>query len=209
MTTLAPTGGAERNVDDASLMYHINLLLVALLAAAVLVRLPRAFALFGSSADWLNGHILRYTPYQPPSRRFAHHIHGAYPSQHPAFGSDDSHSHYPYNVQRITDNGAPVVMNFPPHISACIKPLRPLLTPLRARIQPGFSVGQVIILLIYFYSLVYAAFYRSNIFTDPARTGWIAISQLPFVFAFAQKNNLLGSLLGYGYEKVCLQTGPN
>ncbi|KAF4609979.1 hypothetical protein D9613_010568 [Agrocybe pediades] len=188
--TLAPTGGPERNVDDASLMYHINLLFVALLAVAVLVRLPRALALLGSSSDWLNGHILRYTPFTPSSRRFVHAIHGAYPP---------SETHTPY---RYTEKGSPVVMKFPPHIAACAKPLRPLLTPLRARIQPGFTVGQVLILLVYFYALVYAGFYRSNIFTDTARTGWIAISQLPFVFAFAQKNNLLGSLLGYGYEKL-------
>ncbi len=32
--------------------------------------------------------------------------------------------------------------------------------------------------------------------------GLVAVAQLPFVFAFAQKNNIVGAILGYGYEKV-------
>jgi hypothetical protein len=80
--------------------------------------------------------------------------------------------------------------------------LYPLLTPLRARILPGFSLAQILVLATYFYSLIYATFYRSNVFLDPARTGWIAVSQLPFVFALAQKNNVLGSIVGHGYERL-------
>lgn len=90
----------------------------------------------------------------------------------------------------------------PPHVASCPRLLRSFLTLLRMRVMPGLSVARVIALVIYFFSVTYAGFYRSNIFTDPTRTGWVAISQLPVVFLFAQKNTPLGLILGYGYEKV-------
>ncbi|KAJ3497971.1 hypothetical protein NLJ89_g10279 [Agrocybe chaxingu] len=204
MATLAPTAAPANNVDDASLVYHVNLLLIALVALFIVIKLPRAFALFGTKSEWLNGHILRYIPYRP-SRRGVQAIHSAYPPpDSKEYSSNDSHTLYTHarHAQRLAENGAPVAMYFPPHVPSCIKPLRPLLTPLRSRISPGFSVAQLLLLIIYFYALVYAGFYRSNIFTDTARTGWIAVAQMPLVYAFAQKNNVLGSLLGYGYEKL-------
>ncbi|KDR70244.1 hypothetical protein GALMADRAFT_214680 [Galerina marginata CBS 339.88] len=212
MATLATaasnsTVSALQMVNDAALVYHIDLLLVAFMAVFVLVRLPRAFALLGSSSDWLNGHFLRHAPYRP-SRRLVQAVQNAYPpplsKEDSSQGTDDTHILYPHNrqIQRLTEKGAPAVMNFPPHITSCVKPLRPLLKPLRARISPGFSVAQGFVLGIYFYTLFYAGLYRSNLFTDLTRTGWIALAQLPFAFAFAQKNNVLGSFLGYGYEKL-------
>jgi hypothetical protein len=47
-----------------------------------------------------------------------------------------------------------------------------------------------------------STFYKSNVFTDPVRTGFVAMAQIPFVFAFSMKNNFLGMLVGLGYEKV-------
>jgi len=215
MATLAPVGfsatvgGIPHNIDDASIVYHTNLLIFALIAIFVLIKLPRAFALFGTSSEWLNGHFLRYVPYKP-SRRLVQAVHSAYPpptkEDYIDSSSDENHTLYSsanvHHVQRLTEKGAPVVIHYPPHITSCIKPLRPLLTPLRARILPGFSVGQLLLVLTYFYSLLYVAFYKSNILTDNARTGWIAVGQLPLLYVFAQKNNVLGSLLGFGYEKL-------
>jgi len=84
-----------------------------------------------------------------------------------------------------------------------MKPFRRLLNPLRMRIAPGFSFGQLLILLAYLGTLVYGVFHNSNVLLDQSRTGWIAVSQYPFIYAFAQKNNLIGAFLGLGYEKVC------
>jgi hypothetical protein len=199
---VAVVGGPVNHVDDASMVYNVNMLFVALLAMYTIIRLPRLFSLLRIPSEWKNGHILHYNPYRP-KRRLVQAIHSAYPPPKDN-QTDESHTLYSHahHVQRLTEKGVPVTMDPPPHIAACIKPLRPLLTPLRARIAPGFSVAQLLVLSMYFYSLLYAAFYKSNIFTDSARTGWICIGQLPFVFLFAQKNNVLGSILGYGYEKV-------
>ena len=210
MTNLAPVGslaigGRPRNMDDASLLFHVDILICVFLLIVVLLKIPRAFALFGTSSEWYNGHFLRYTPYRP-SARVLQAVRSIYPPPAISKEDDDSDdSHFPshtHHARRLTEKGIAVMMRFPPHVASCFKQLRPLVTPLRSRISPGFSVAQTLVLVVYFYVLVYAGFYRSNIFTDSARTGWIAVAQMPFIFAFAQKNNALGSLLGYGYEKV-------
>ena len=187
------------------------MLFIALLAMYAIIRLPRLFFLLRIPSEWKNGHILHYTPYRP-KRRLVQAIHSTYPPPK-VNQTNESHTLYSHahHVQRLTEKGVPVTMDPPPHIPACIKPLRPLLTPLRARISSGFSVAQLLVVSIYFCSLFYAAVYKSNIFTDSGRTGWICIGQMPFVFIFTQKNNILGSILGYGYEKVrfCLYLLPS
>ena len=210
MSTLSPVvdavGLPAHNLSDESMVYSINMLFVALLAMYTIVRLPRLLSLLRISSEWKNGHILHYTPYRP-KRRLVQAIHSAYPPPLPKdHQTDESHTLYSHAhlVQRLTEKGVPITMDPPPHIPACIKPLRPLLTPFRVRIAPGFSVAQLLVISTYFYSLLYAALYKSNIFTASTRTAWICIGQMPLVFAFAQKNNVLGSILGYGYEKVSI-----
>ena len=66
----------------------------------------------------------------------------------------------------------------------------------------GFSVGRAIIWSLYGATLVFLVLYNSNMFTDPGRTGFVAMSQIPFVFAFAMKNNVFALLIGVGYMKV-------
>lgn len=195
------------NVDDPRLLYHTDLLLLSIVGLFFIVRLPRIIALFGTTSEWFDGHILRYIPYRP-STRVVQSTHRSRPPPSPKeYASDNSHTLYSHashasHAQRVTEKGAPVTMHYPPHVASCIKFLRPFLKLLRLRISPGFSIAQSFILSVYFSCLVYASFYKSNIFTDNSRTGWVAIAQLPFVFAFSQKNNMIGSLLGYGYEKV-------
>lgn len=112
------------------------------------------------------------------------------------------------HAKRATEKGG-VTMRYPPHVDSCIKFLRPLLKYLRLRISPGFSIAQSLILVIYFACLAYASLYKSNIFTDSSRTGWVATAQLPLLFALAQKNNVLGLLLGCAYENVTISQPLN
>lgn len=116
--------------------------------------------------------------------------------------SDDSHTliSHAYLGQRRA--GRDIGMSFPPHLSAWPVGFRPLASFVRYRIVPGLSMGQILIFVGYFSILAYATFFDSNPFTDATRTGCIAISQLPIVFALATKNNLVGMLLGKGYEKL-------
>ena len=204
MSTLVPVvdavGIPAHNLSDESMVYSINMLFVALLAMYAIIRLPRFFPILCIPSECMNGHILHYAPHRP-KRRLVQAIHSAYP---PPKDHQTDESHTLYSHQRLTEKGTPITMDLPPHIPACIKSLRPLLTPFRVRIAPGFSVAQLLVISTYFYSLLYAALYKSNIFTASTRTAWICVGQLPFVFIFAKKNNVLGSILGYGYEKVSL-----
>lgn len=190
--------------SDATLVFHIILLLVALSAVFVLARLPRAIALFGgASREWASGHFLWYdaSVIPPPTTTRRGRRRATITNEKESAGARPGTPHprpRPYPA-----------LHFPPHVPACPAPLRPLLAPLRARLPffasagagAGMGMGQGLILAVYFYAWVYAAFYRSNVFTDPARTGWIAAVQVPIVFALAGKNGV-GWLGGWGYEKV-------
>ncbi|ETW75457.1 ferric reductase [Heterobasidion irregulare TC 32-1] len=70
------------------------------------------------------------------------------------------------------------------------------------RVAPSLSVGKLFVLAVYLGVIFYAAFYKSNPFTDPARAGFVAMSQIPIVIGLANKNNLLSYLCGVAYEKL-------
>ena len=190
---------------SAALLYRVNFVLLSITGLFVVAKLPQAIALFGTTSEWFDGHFLHYVPYRPSANR-------SYPppSSKTELASNISHSFQSHAIQRVrvTEKGTPLSKRYPPHVGSCIKLLRPVLTLLRSRISPGFSIAQSLIFFIYFICLVYATFYESNIFTDQIRTGEIAIAQLPFLFLLAQKNNVLGLLLGYGHEKVTISQSP-
>jgi ferric-chelate reductase len=195
---------APDNLPDASLVFGVCLFLLAIIVIFIAVRIPRLLALFGISFEWIDGFILHYVPgYVPHPKR-----HGHSPENKLFVGSlDDIIFQYSDTSERpllFEDRVRDMMKRYPPHIPSLPKALRPLLKPFRTRISPGFSFGQLLILVAYFAILLYATLYNSNVFLDHSRTGWIAISQYPFVYAFAQKNNFIGSLLGFGYEKVGL-----
>ncbi|KAF9004591.1 ferric reductase like transmembrane component-domain-containing protein [Cyathus striatus] len=184
------------------MVYNVNIFILAILALAVLLRSPRAIALFGSPGDWSSGFILRSIPYRP-----SRSVRANQPAYPPPAGavSDDVHTIHSYShaqhVERLDEKGAPVEMTYPPHFSTCPKFLRPVLAPFRIRVSPGFSVARAITVTVYFYILLFEACYKSNPLIDAMRTGWIAVAHLPFVFNYATKNNVLVGLLGFGYEK--------
>jgi ferric-chelate reductase len=213
--TFAEVSDAQMNAD-ATFVFRVDICILSIIAVVVLYRLPGSIALFGSQ-EWLNGHILRHVPYRPvrsPSRRVVQTSRSlrrptsppspkGYP--HRDGTSDESHTlaNHQQNFQRVDAGGNPVAMEYPTHIASCPSFLRWTLSSLRTRITPTYSVGQFILLTSYFWVLVYATAFRNNLFVEYARVGWVAVSQLPFAVAYASKNNILGSLWGYGYEKVC------
>jgi len=74
----------------------------------------------------------------------------------------------------------------------------------RPFIFTDYSIGEVLIAGGYGAILASLSAYKSNIFSDPGRTGVVAMSQIPLVFFFAARNNFLGFVLGDMYEKVRL-----
>lgn len=70
------------------------------------------------------------------------------------------------------------------------------------RFPGNYTVMQVLLMAGYFAAMCYAAFYKLNPFSNSIRVGLVVVSQIPFVYAFATKNNVIGLLVGVGYEKV-------
>lgn len=203
-------------MDSESFIFHVTLFVLAALGLIVLFRLPRGIALFGSD-DWRVGHILCYCPYRPPrsafrSRRIiqASHRRATQPPSPPPQGSphdiasDESHTlaNHQQTFKRVDAMGRAIQMQYPTHIPSCPSFLRWTLPLLRHRITPNHSFGQAIVLTAYSWILIYATLYKSNFFLEYSRVGWVSITQLPFVVAYGAKNNILGTFIGVGYERV-------
>ncbi|KAF8664121.1 hypothetical protein AX16_000811 [Volvariella volvacea WC 439] len=215
--TAGGSGGGkdEYEFEAGPLVFHVDVLILVLIGIVVLLRLPRGLARFWSRSEWTNGHFLGHKNYprEAALRDIAYYNKEIY-SEKDKFtslavgGSHSSpHRHAGPSSGKNTPSELPIqvvdnIASPPPHVSSCMGVFRSVEVPLRARFVPGFSYGQVLVILLYIACVAYPSFYQSNPFTDPARAGWIAISQAPFVVAFAVKNNLLGGLMGFGYEKL-------
>lgn len=202
-TNPPPSTSEGPKVNDELLVYHISLLIISFVAVLFVCRLPRAIIRFFRWSEISKGHLLSYaTAHRRP--RIAHVTHEPPSVSSPTETiSDESHRSYSY-VQRVDEKGAAMIMDYPPHLASCPSIFRGVASELIYRIAPGYSVAQVICALIYMAAWVYPMFYKSNPLSDYARAGWIGVAQLPFIFAFASKNNALGPFLGIGYEKVRL-----
>ncbi|KAL0958841.1 hypothetical protein HGRIS_014159 [Hohenbuehelia grisea] len=202
LSDFAPHPGSE-------LAYHTDLFILALLAACVLFRLPRAIARLSIAAEWLNGHVFHHTqakraPLHPIApRRPSQRSHRSTSSRKTSASEAghttyDSHARLAYRDEKRSYPHH----SYPPHVGAYWANLRPLADVLRKRLSPGFSLGQGLLLVMYFAIILYSTLYKSSPFQDPARAGFVAMSQLPVVFALATKNNVAGTLVGLGYEKL-------
>ncbi|KAI9431843.1 hypothetical protein F5148DRAFT_1310429 [Russula earlei] len=70
-------------------------------------------------------------------------------------------------------------------------------------VSPSFSFGKLFVLIIYAVFMLYTSLRHSNPFTDPMRTGYVAMLQIPIAIALARKTNWLSWASGVGYEKAC------
>ncbi|KZV76900.1 hypothetical protein PENSPDRAFT_747452 [Peniophora sp. CONT] len=102
-----------------------------------------------------------------------------------------------------SDNGARQAVNPPAHISSYLALTHPVISYVaNFPVAAGLPFKHFAVLLIYFGILLYVGVRGTSPFTDPRRPVDVAISQLPFVLAFSQKNNVLAVLSGLGYEKL-------
>ncbi|EGN94416.1 hypothetical protein SERLA73DRAFT_114632 [Serpula lacrymans var. lacrymans S7.3] len=116
--------------------------------------------------------------------------------------TEESHTYFSHSHLVRHPQAKPAGWSLPPHVRAWSSIVPPVASLLRYRIEAGLSLGQVLILTIYFSVLIYATFLDSNPFDDPYRSGFVAMSQIPVVYILATKNNLLGMFIGVGYEKL-------
>ncbi|KAL0570998.1 hypothetical protein V5O48_010966 [Marasmius crinis-equi] len=202
----ATATGPLPQLNSQALIYRIDIFLLALIALLVLFRLPRFLARLWRISEWSTGYRLHSkTLAEHPTRRVTFHEESSPGNSQPELSTNDNHTltmeQFP-GAERVSEKGTPVEVVYPPHVASTTRLLRPLLKVLHTRIAPGLSVSHACIMAIYLSVLVFPAFFKTNAFTDPVRFGWITVGQLPFVFLFATKNNLLGLLMGVGYEKL-------
>ncbi|KAG6888257.1 hypothetical protein C0992_009146, partial [Termitomyces sp. T32_za158] len=208
---ITPVTPSLSSTQAEKFVFHVTLFILSAAGLFVLLRLPRAFARFWRFSEWIKGHMFWHIPYRhsrAQRRVYANNsINGSSSetcstSETKDAASDDSHTLYVHNNNNTSQHQVQTTFDLPPHIATCPAFLQRLVLLHRVRLSPGFSVSQAAIMICYFLTLLYAGLYKSSPFSDPVRAGWVAVSQLPIVIALATKNNILGSLMGFTYEKL-------
>lgn len=203
----------DQLVKSNTLVWRVCLFIYAIIAVFVALRIPHLVGLFGTSSEWYNGHLFRYVrPRKSKTAKARAKVARAMQrndSARTVVGDDPEFTKDTKDIPMVDYHRSrrqPAVRKaflFPAHVSAVLPFLRPLLSIARSRpLLPGYSMAQLTLLAVYFLILLVATIYYSSPFTDATRPAWVAVSQVPLVLALAQKNNILGSVLGYGYERV-------
>lgn len=195
----APAGGPTGLDAVGVLVYHTVVVLLALVALVVFVRIPRAFARLWHRSEWMRGHFLSYQPHPEPSQIPPTSAAPTTIDFSNAMGSSqDSHE-----TKAAVSLWRGTTVSYPPHMKPTPSFLRPVVSVLRSKLAPGLSAAQMVVCVCWLGVMLFPAISGSRgPFTDINRYGWIAISQVPFIFALGAKNNVLGTVLGVGYEKV-------
>lgn len=198
---------------DDDLVYHADILIFGIILIFTLASLPRAYARFSRRSEWSQGHILRSVVHLPSTRpKINLNLSLSYPvdPQKASFvdfdPADSSTTCEPLPYQNrvrlafvVDEKALPMIPNRDPTASSLLHHVTSLF---RHRIHDNYSVGQILLMLAYISIIFYVSFYKSNPFTDPHRAGFVITSQIPFVYALATKNNIIGMMVGVGYEKL-------
>lgn len=198
---------------DDTLVYHADILIFGIILIFTVASLPRAYARFSRRSEWSQGHFLRSIGHLPSTKpRINLNLTPSYPHdpEKPSFmdfdhgNSSTTCAPLPYlhriNSAHVTDEKSlPRIPNRDPTLSSIWHPVSSVL---RSRVHNGYSVNQVLLMLAYISIIFYVSFYKSDPFKDPLRAGFVITSQIPFVYAFATKNNIIGMMVGVGYEKL-------
>ncbi|KAI0916569.1 hypothetical protein AcV5_003023 [Taiwanofungus camphoratus] len=206
---------AHRRRPGTGMAIHVDILLLCVLGAFILLALPQAIARFRSRSEWTDGYLFR-------SIRRKRNSGGHSPSgsrdevSHGSDGVDEMNIEKLDGVSRGSDSdidqkestsecGAVDGVQstkLPIHIPAWSTILPRLHSVIGLTIRPGYTVGKIILLLAYLGLLLYTGLLIMNPFKDPLWAGMVGTMQIPVVYVTATKNNVVGELIGKGYEKL-------
>ena len=227
----AAPAAAAAPFNVSNLVFNVDVFLLCCVAFFVLLLLPRATIRFTHKREWVDGHFLCSTYLEGPapvtrrpSAKRQDVISPVSPAHLPGgAGAESSYTEdYMDKWGATTDASHTCVsshadmlrkastasgrerrrQNVPTHMPGWSTMLPRAASFLRTTIRPGLTIGKSIILLGYFGTLLYAGLYMSNPLKDPLRAGFVAASQIPVVVLLGTKNNILGMLIGFGYERV-------
>ncbi|SRR6266550_1189778 len=198
-----------KNLNEFLLVEHIDILIAALIGFLALFQLPRALVRLRKRSEWSRGHFFQHKARNRQVPPGSSQESDAIPTKEPlsrdpvSATTSEVHAFYNYGDRRQLLKMAEATQpTYPPHMPTYPAFLRPFAEYLSLSIVPGYSNWQALVMLAYLGILLYAFSYRSNFLNNPRRSGIIATSQLPFLYAFASKNNVPGLLLGIGYQGV-------
>ncbi|KAI6000848.1 hypothetical protein EDD15DRAFT_2362320 [Pisolithus albus] len=196
---------------DMTLAHHLDITISIIIGIFAFLNAPRAIARFANCSERFRGHVLRYVSLhrKPPINTNSDFVH--FRSEPEKFkintNTDDSSEGCSTTLKalptlplRDTSSNPPFSGQQPVHM--------PMLSSLVATgflscpVYEGYTVAHVLLMAGYAAMVFYCGFYKSNPFSDPPRVGWITVSQIPFVYILASKNNVVGMLVGVGYEKL-------
>lgn len=204
----AAAGGAAAaaatQLNPTSFFFYFDVTLLFVVALFVLFALPRMVARFMRASEWFAGCFFRsleitregpFTNFKGASGYSFSEKTGSGRAESTYSTSSDAHS-----INMAVGVGAPT--NPPVYVPAWSTVLPVAARFLSIKIRPGYSLGQVALMMGYFAAVAYASLFDVDLFTSPARLGFVAVSQMPVIYILATKNNILSTLLGIGYEKV-------
>lgn len=178
-------------VNSLSLVFHADLLILSFFVLFALLTIPRLITRIFRQPERSLGHMFRSNPQTRPLQR-----------------GNSSLTLVPTNPRPVHSKSEPCVSGtndvaLPPPPIRSWSSRFPLISSILSRPAfPGCSIGRLVIFAVYFGIVLYAGVYGINPFSGFKREGFVAMSQLPIIFALGTKNNILGMLLSVGYEKV-------
>ena len=219
-TTSAPS---EPAVNPSSLVYRIDIFLLIVILVFATFNAPRAIARFTRRSEWFQGYLLHSATLtckpridlntnsiylnSDPQKTVLDLDGGSTEAMHlqtiPYFPSQTTH-HEKALPPRPFSVVQPASMQQTWHMPMLSSLTHPVASLLHIRVLENYSLGQVLLMAGYTVVILYTGLYKSSPFVDPNRSGWVSVSQLPFIYILATKNNVIGMLVSVGYEKVCV-----
>ena len=187
---LAPSSAFTSEVSSSTLVYGVDIFILVIILVFSLFNIPRALLyLANHRSEALQGYFLRSTQFR---------MHRSF-SGMTLQSTEKEKGPLEFPLPTL-ESAAPLKQpwHFPMHFSL----RHPAASFTHYRVFENYTIVQVLLMAGYTAAIFYVAFYASNPFSNPKRIGWVVASQIPFVYAFATKNNAIGLLVGVGYEKV-------
>lgn len=198
----SPTSPGVSEGSD-SIVVSVDILLLCVLGVFVLFALPRAVARLSRATEWKRGLFLYGPTKSAPGsssgttseRKEEVEARGPTGSYG---GGQTSNTTLRLCLSGIRPGGPPPPKRMPSWSARFPGNAWVLGT----QVIPGYSIGRVSLLLAWLGVMLYAGLHDSNPFSDPGRAGIVVVGQLPLVFVLGTKNNVVGTLIGRGYERV-------
>ncbi|KAH9918084.1 uncharacterized protein B0H18DRAFT_1032521 [Fomitopsis serialis] len=188
---------AESHNPTDSLVLHVDVLLLSVLGVFTLFALPRAVVRFMRLSEWHKGLLF----YSTSTQRSATSSGAGSPEDGKSEKSNVSVRAMDANPSTL-NTGEPSTGELPRHMSSWSSAFPGLSWLLSMQIRPGYSIGRLLLIYAYIGVVLYAGLFHSNPFTNAGRAGLVTVSQVPLVIALGTKNNIIGALVGQGYERL-------